>query len=176
MPGLHEIELKLRIAQTSDALEQLKQHLRIYSSFVKYKIRQVSGPGQKANTRARNLVTRLRQKAMRSAERYKMCRAALEVLDPTGDWKERLRPLLAGDIQAPNGSSPDDVITPMSRRSKGNGEGFRNISWIWRVRREAREDQVDAEGNIVISEEDLNSCKPFNFRDVLRSTEHYIQI
>lgn len=68
MAGLHDIESKLRIAQASDALEQLKQHLSVYSGFVHYKITQVSGPGQKANTCARNLLIRFKRKITRSAD------------------------------------------------------------------------------------------------------------
>lgn len=62
MPGLHDIELKLHVAQASDALEQLKQHLCVYSGLIRYKIKHVSGPGQKANTRARALILQLREK------------------------------------------------------------------------------------------------------------------
>ncbi len=89
MSGLHEIEQQFRIAQASDALEQLKQQLCVYSGLVRYKIKQVSGPGQRANTRARNLLVRFREKITRCAERYKVSRAALERLDPTGDWQEQ---------------------------------------------------------------------------------------
>ncbi len=163
MHGLHEIELKLRIAQANDALEQLKQHLCVYSGLVHYKITQVSGPGQKANTRARSLLDRFWEKVMRCAERYKIARAALETLDPTGNWQERFKPLLASDLKGPNGRSPDDAIAAMSKRAKRTGEGLREVSWIWRVRRQLphlnAEASANIEGSKVTSEADLDGRK-----------------
>lgn len=159
MYGLHGIEFKLRIAQASDTLEQLKQQLCIYSGFVHYKITQVSGPGQKANTRARNLLERLKEKITRCAERYRVSRAALEKLDPTGDWQELLRPLMTSDIQGPNGSSLDDPAPAMSRKSKrlrSNGKGVRQLSWIWRVRRQVPHSNA---------EPDLDKCERSFFQD-----------
>ncbi len=165
-PGLREIELKMRMAQISDALEQLKQQLCVYSSFVHYKITQVSGLGQKANTRARCLLLRLREKVMRCADRYRTSRAALDALDPTGDWRGQFRPLLASDLKGPNGTSPDDdVILAMSKCSKRTGEGLRELSWIWRVRcklpRSSTEELAGAEGNGLTSEADLDCCESF---------------
>ncbi len=161
--GLHELELKMRLAQTSDALENLKQQLCVYSGFVHFKIKHVSGPGQKANTRARNLLVRLREKITQCAERYRASRAALETLDLTGDWRGRFKPLLASDIQGPNGASPDDMVAAMSKRSKrrkGTGEGLRELSWIWRVRRTASEG---------ITEADLDKCE-FSFLNAFLHT------
>ncbi len=157
MLGLHEIELKMRLAQTSDALEHLKQQLCIYSGFVRFKIKHVSGPGQKANTRARNLLLRLREKVAQCADRYRVSRAALESLDFSGDWQGHFKPLLASDVKGPNGSSPDDVVVAMSKRSKrrkGTGEGSRQLSWIWRVRRTA-----STEGSESITEADVDKCE-----------------
>ncbi len=170
MPGLHEIELKLRIAQISDAFEQMKHHLCIYSSAIHYKITQVSGPGQKANTRARVLLTRLRERVKRCAERYRVSRAALEILSPTGDWQERFRPLLASDIKGPNGCSMDDPVAAMSKRPKrlrGTGEGLRQISWIWRVRRRVPHANAEETSSAeAATENDLDKCKSC-FRAVL---------
>ncbi len=161
MLGLHEIELKMRLAQTSDTLEHLKQQLCVYSGFVRYKIKDVSGPGQKANTRARNLLIRLREKIERCADRYRASRAALEILDFSGDWQGNFKALLASDVQGPNGTSPDDTIAAMSKQSKrrkGTGEGLRQLSWIWRVRRTAR-----TEGSGSITEANVDKCGFFLF-------------
>ncbi len=181
MPKLHEMELKMRIAQTTDALEQLKQHLCIFSSFVRYKILQVSGPGQKANTCARNISLRLREKVTRCAERYRASRAALEILDSSGDWQDILKPLLESDIQGPNGGSPDDVVVPMSKRSKRSkrtGEGFRQISWIWRVRRPDlntnSEGLGNAEGSRRATVADVDKCEFSYFRDLLYWIQSFI--
>lgn len=160
MPGLHDTELKLRVAQTSDALEQVMQQLCIHSGFIHYKIKHVSGPGQKANTRARSVLLRLMDKVNRCAKRYMASYAALEILDPTGDWRDYFRPLLTSDLKGPNGRSLDDAIVGMSKRSKHTGEGHRELSWIWRVRRKHSntEDLTSAESR-VISESDLDKCE-----------------
>ncbi len=157
MPRLREVELKLRISQINDSLEQLKHQLCVYSGLVHYKITQVSGPGQKSNTRAQNLLVRLWEKIMRCAEQYRASRAALELLNPTGDWQQFFRPLLASDMQGPNGMSPDDVVAPMARQSKrlrGTGEGVRQLSWIWRIWRPA-----NTEGSEGTTEVDLDKCE-----------------
>lgn len=161
MPSLHDIEAKLRVAQTSDALEQVKQQLCIYSGFIHYKIKHVSGPGQKANTRARSVLLRLMAKVNRSAERYRASYAALEVLHPTGDWRDSFRPLLTSDLKGPNGKPLDDVIASMPKRSKPTGEGHRELSWIWRVRRtySYTEDLAASADSGVISESDLDKCE-----------------
>lgn len=164
--GLRDIELKMRITQASDALEQLKQELCVYSGLVHYKITQVSGPGQKANMRALNLLVRFRTKFTRCAERYRAARAALEVLDPTGDWQDYFRPLSDSDIQGPNGKSPKDGVAGNSKASKrlrGAGEGVRQLSWIWRVQHTAKSERTR-----VPSEADLDKCESLSFRDPLR--------
>ncbi len=166
MSGLHGIELKLRFAQTSDALEQLKQNLCVYSGLVHYKITQVSGPGQKANTRARTLLVRLREKINRCADRYRRSLTALETLDPKGDWQENFRPLTKSDIQGPNGRSPDNEVAAMSKqskRSRGTGEGLRQLSWIWRIRRTG-----GAGGSRLTAEADLDKCESLFFTDLPR--------
>lgn len=132
--GLHKTEATLRIAQANDALEQLKAHLCVYSGLVNYKIAQVSGPGLRANTRARNMLTRYRDKITGCAERYMTARSSLELLDADGDWKSYLRPLLLADITGPNGNSPHDEPGKSMRKAfTGMGEGYRELSWIWRV-------------------------------------------
>ncbi len=174
MSGLHKIELKLRIAQAGDALEQLKHHLCVYSGLVHYKIRQVSGPGQKANTRARSLLMRIYEKVTRTAERYRVSRAALEVLDPTGDWRDIYRLLLKKDIQGPNGKSLDDMdgVLKMSKRSKRTGEGLRELSWIWRVRckvtlsEQPSIEGASVEGSATKTETDVDRCEFFLSRNL----------
>ena len=54
--NLREKERRLRLAQAEDSLVELKRLLRISMSLQDYKIRQI-GPSQKANTRARSMIT-----------------------------------------------------------------------------------------------------------------------
>lgn len=182
MPGLRETELKLQIAQASDALEQLKHHLCVHSSFIHYKIKQVSGPGQKANTHARNILGRLREKFTRSAEKYRVSCATLVLLDPTGDCNEYLKPLLPSDLKGPNGNSPDDLVASMSKRSKpsrGNSEGFREVSWIWRVRRRVSPtngELASIEGSRLMSELDLDKYEYLNSKEPCIECNRYNQV
>ena len=48
-----------------------------------------------------------------------MAHKALSVLDPNGDWRYRLQPLLKEDIRGPTRTDDD------------KGEGRRELSWIW---------------------------------------------
>ena len=75
--ALIKMEIMLRDAQASDALQHIKNRLCTYQSLVHYKIVQVSGPGVAANARARNLLKRFKTIIRRSANRYRAARAAL---------------------------------------------------------------------------------------------------
>ena len=115
--GLGEKEQRLRRAQAEDALIELRRLLRITGGLWQYKQTQV-GPGQKANTRARSLITRFQSKVMHTANRYRAARQALLALDPHGGWIMRLRELKADDVKGP-------------KRDDDEAEGTRQLSWIW---------------------------------------------
>jgi hypothetical protein len=85
--GLLEKECRLRLAEADDALVALRRQLRITTSVFNYKKTHVSGTGQKANTRARTLLSQLTTKTRLIADRYRAARKALLVLDPDGDWQ-----------------------------------------------------------------------------------------
>jgi hypothetical protein len=120
--GLPDLERRLRLAQAEDALAELRRLLRITMGLTHYKATQV-GPSQRTSTRARALISRFWDKIARCAERYRVARAALLVLDANGDWCTRLRPLEDQDIKAP-------------RKDDDEAEGTRELSWIWRVERQ----------------------------------------
>ena len=119
-------ELRLRIAQADDSLADIRHLRRLITGLTNFKKLNVSGTGNKPNTRMRTLHNRMMNKIDRSANRYIAARRALLSLDPTGgDWKERLQELdKKKDIRGP-GRDPDDPT------SKGRYE----ISWIWSVSR-----------------------------------------
>lgn len=137
--GLAEKERALRLAQATDALEQVRGQLCTYQGLVHYKITQISGPGQNANARARNLLSRFKKSIQQTASRYRAARAALESLRGANDWMQYLKPLLDSDLRGPNGSLSNET-TMLSQMSRGRlnptdglGEGRREISWIWKV-------------------------------------------
>jgi hypothetical protein len=117
--GLVDKECRLRLAEANDALVALRRQLRITSGVFNYKKTHVSGTGQRANTRARTLLSQLTTKTRLIADRYRAARNALSVLDPNGNWQRRLLPLRSEDIRAPT-MTDDDV-----------SEGRRELSWIW---------------------------------------------
>ncbi|KAH7924727.1 hypothetical protein BV22DRAFT_1129623 [Leucogyrophana mollusca] len=121
VPGLVEKEKRLRLAQAHDALTELRRLLQILATLRCYKKKQISGPGQRANTRARALITLFGDKTEHCADRYRAACSALLVLDPEGDWVTDLKPLNAGDVKGPH-RNDDDL-----------GEGTRELSWIWLV-------------------------------------------
>jgi hypothetical protein len=84
---LAEKECRLRLAESNDALVALRCQLRITSSVFNYKKNHVSGTGQRANTRARALLSQLTMKTRLIADRYRAARNALSVLDPNGTWQ-----------------------------------------------------------------------------------------
>ena len=165
--GLVALETKLRIAQAGDALDRLKHHLCVYSGLVTYKIRQVSGPGQKANTRARNLLNRFKSKIDRSVDRYRAARLALEVLLPTGEWQTYFKPLQSHHIRGPNGVLASDAeFDGDMRPSLREGEGRRELSWLWIGKQSWRQlvnmaDSTEPSilANMVANEDDLDPCK-----------------
>jgi hypothetical protein len=117
---LQEKEKRLRLAQAEDTLVELKRLLRISMSLQDYKIRQI-GPSQRANTRARSMITRFREKINRCADRYRAAHSALTALDPGGSWDEEFLELRQEHVRGP-GRALDD-----------QSEGRRELSWIWLV-------------------------------------------
>jgi hypothetical protein len=112
-------ERRLRLAEADDALAALRRQLRITTGVFNYKKTHVSGTGQKANTRARTILSQLTAKARLIADRYRAARRALATLDPNGDWQHRLLPLRSEDIRGPTRTDDDE------------SEGRRELSWIW---------------------------------------------
>ena len=117
--GLVDKEFRLRLAEADDALVALRRQLRITTGIFNYKKTHVSGTGQRANTRARTLLSQLTSKTRLIADRYRAARKALAILDPNGDWNRRLLPLRTEDIRGPTRTDDDE------------SEGRRELSWIW---------------------------------------------
>lgn len=131
-PGLLDKEKRLRLAEAEDSLAALRRQLRIMNGVFNYKKTHVSGSGQRANTRARTLMSRVTDKTRLFAERYRAARQYLAVLDPNGEWQRHLLPLLTKDVRGP-GRNEDEP-----------SEGRRELSWIWLLRpRQANETQGD---------------------------------
>jgi hypothetical protein len=77
-------EWELRQAQAFDALDDLRRHLRLHSHLYKFKDNQLRG--QRANTRAAGVITKVELNIKTDSERYNRAWTALAIL--SGDLQE----------------------------------------------------------------------------------------
>ena len=140
---MREAERRLREPQANDALAEIRRLCRIITGLWLFKKINVSGTGNRPNTRMLDMYNRLYSKLQRAAHCYCTAYTALHALDPTGSGTERLRKLDLADIRGP-GRDPDNPEDAKS--SKGRFEP----SWIWLVPRslcERGNDQTEEEFN-----------------------------
>ncbi|PPQ76961.1 hypothetical protein CVT24_009371 [Panaeolus cyanescens] len=120
LPAISRKEARLREAQADDALRGIRRQRRVMQGLGIFKKLNVSGTGNRANTRMTTLYNQFAEKLARFATEYRRARAALLVLDPNGKWKERLKELREEDIRGP--AKDDDE----------NASRY-EPSWIWLV-------------------------------------------
>lgn len=125
LQSICQLERRLREPQADDALAEIRHHRRVIQGLWQFKRLNVSGTGNKPNTRMLNLYKRFNDKTERAAAKYRFARDALDVLDPRGPWSKRFRELNKKDISGP-GRDPDDTTTTNSSYEP---------SWIWLVPR-----------------------------------------
>jgi hypothetical protein len=149
--GLAAMEDRLRYAEASDALEDLRHQLRTRSFTNRFKVANVTG--QIHNTRARETQHRIDDK-VRSAElRYRRARWALLNLRGKGAWEDTLQVLEHSDVRALNereltAQEKEDIRRVREKAGiivdgdevnaervaatvAAVGEGQRRPSWIW---------------------------------------------
>ena len=136
MKPICEMERRLREAQADDALAEIRRQQRVIQGLWQFKKINVSGTGNRPNTRMLTLYNRINVKIMRCADCYCRARTALVTLDPEGQWQERLKVLRNEDIRGP-GKEPDD------RSSNSRFEP----SWIWLVSRVISSGETEDEFN-----------------------------
>jgi hypothetical protein len=122
IPKIAEIERKLRVAQADDALADIRRQRRLITGLYTFKKLNLSGQGNRPNTRIRAIFNRMTTKTDRLAERYRAAHSALGALDPdpAASWRLRLRSLEAKDVRGPG-------------REIGESQGRHVESWIWLV-------------------------------------------
>ncbi|KAG6823090.1 hypothetical protein H0H92_011430 [Tricholoma furcatifolium] len=116
-------EERLRFAHADDALAEIRRHRRILSGLYQFKKLNVSGTGNRPNTRMYSLFKRFNNRIDHFASRYHLAYTALSNLNPSGIWKSRFQILKPEDISGP-GRDDTDI-------SNGRFEP----SWIWLVPR-----------------------------------------
>ena len=135
LPELKEVcdaERCLREPQSYDALADVRRLRRIIQGLWQFKKLNVSGTGNRPNTRMLGMYTRIEYKLQRAANRYRIAYSALLALDPNGAWKERLKELKPTDLRGPgrDPDNPEDAKTSNGRFTP---------SWIWLVPRPPHE-------------------------------------
>jgi len=132
---LMEYEWRLRTAQAQDALNELRDGLRIRSHQWKIKRRDVHGVA--ANTRAQANICRQQEKIDSSALKYRVTRKALVQLAPAlgkQGWEAVLPVLKPEDVRGMRDDEPVLHVRSKAhskRKAPGTSEGKRKISWIW---------------------------------------------
>jgi hypothetical protein len=138
--GLVDMECRLRRADTSDALEELRRQLRTRTALNRWKVNNITG--QRPNTRARNILHSNDLRIHIAKMRYRKSRGCVFALIGPGDWEKTLRPLRDEDVRglpekavlAHEQEEIDRLQTGMeSARAMVTqiGEGHRVLSWIW---------------------------------------------
>jgi hypothetical protein len=116
-------EWELRYAQAGDALEEIRQYLRLRDYMYTFKRDWLRG--QSANTRAQNALSHVEGRATAAAEKYRAAHTALSslahVLRKVG-WDHKYKVL-----------ERKNDIRGMSVPKRGESEGRRQLSWIWLV-------------------------------------------
>jgi hypothetical protein len=95
--SLAEIETRLREAQMSEALGELRRQLRkrLYAGTLKNK----NGNGQEYWLRSNTFIAQIQTNVRGSQQRYNRARSAMLHLSPSGDWQETYQKLEEGDIR-----------------------------------------------------------------------------
>ena len=157
VPGLTEIEDRLRFAQASEALNELRCQLtkRTYAS--RYRTANISS--QNHFTRFRELQEQTDSKIKAACSCYRVARNALVHLRGKGNWEQKLQELRPEDIRGLSEKALVDEekeerkrtreIAGISESTGGGldenqelpttvfnphlavGEGYRTLSWIW---------------------------------------------
>jgi hypothetical protein len=135
-PGLSKSlarEVQLRIAQADDALADIRHHLRIISGLWQFKKVNISGTGNRPNTRMRSLFNRFNHRMRQSVLRYRAARSALLAanLEQQLEWKDRLKDLKDSDVRGPG--KDDFYLQEPGSANYGASKGRYEISWIWLV-------------------------------------------
>jgi hypothetical protein len=147
LPELKEIsnlERRLREPQADDALAEIRRQRRVIQGLWLFKRLNVSGTGNRPNTRMLGLYKRFNNKTDRAAQKYRVAWCALSTLDPGGSWAGRLKELTPKDVSGP-GRDPDDSTTSNSRYEP---------SWIWLVQRVPQSSRSGSE--LHIGEDEFN--------------------
>ncbi|KZP08329.1 hypothetical protein FIBSPDRAFT_914302 [Athelia psychrophila] len=116
---LVEYEFWLRMAQAFKALEEIHRHLHLRTHMYRYKDRHVVG--QRANTRSRNLLSRVQTKDTQLQEL-----SDEDIRAFTDDSEKEQERKGRKTAQGKRGNAAQ-------KKAQALGEGHKTLSWIWKV-------------------------------------------
>lgn len=128
VPSLAAMEERLRDAQMYDSLNTLRKHLHDRARIAIFK--RLNVRHQRPNTRARQALDTNEAKSQTVAEKYRAARLAKIALTGPGEWENKWRHLVAGDIRTML-AEDDPVNSTASMPPTVPSEGRRKTSWIW---------------------------------------------
>jgi len=126
LPELEDIcqlEQCLREPQAEDALAEIRRQRWVIQGLWHFKKLNISGTGNRPNTKMLTLYKCFENKTQRAAEKYRSAWHALGRLDPNGSWLGQLKELKKEHISGP-GREPNDVSNSRYQPT-----------WIWLVPR-----------------------------------------
>ncbi|KAK7008533.1 CxC2 domain-containing protein [Favolaschia claudopus] len=139
IPGLIEMEAKLRVAQCENSLASLRSRLHAKRHLISF--RNTSITGQVRSTKARTLIGEVGERVESYANRYRQGRAALIALKGI-EAHPHLRELRPEDVQLDGDAEESDTAARKKLAMIGAGRGARAprnapgtskrvMSWIW---------------------------------------------
>jgi hypothetical protein len=134
-------EVQLRTAQADDALADIRHQLRVISGLWQFKKANISGTGNRHNTRMRALFNRFSHRLKGTVLRYRAAHLALLSADPEGEWKDRLKDLVDTDVRGPG--KDDFYMQEAGNKTAGASKSRYEVSWIWLVPRSKSEVEAD---------------------------------
>lgn len=147
-PQIEAIEARLRFAEASDALEDLRRGLRMRTVTNRFNVKNITG--QRANTRAQGVQHQVDVRIHAAKIRYRYAWEAYARLVGSGTWERVLQVLEDDDVRAMNerALTAEEKAEEERLREGGflneletggvaaagvavMGEGRRTLSWIW---------------------------------------------
>ena len=119
--GVVASEKELRFAQLEDALNDLRRARRIRRGFINFHTVQLTGEGQKTQTKSQAVMRTVQERIDKCVRRYRLARGALLCLDPSEEWQGLYLPLTDADSRGP-GKEPEET---------SSSDGRYAPSWIW---------------------------------------------
>ncbi|KAK7028741.1 hypothetical protein R3P38DRAFT_2937983 [Favolaschia claudopus] len=133
-----QYEYRLRVAQASEALHEVRRLLLVRTHL--YKMKDTHARGVKQNTRSADKIAALNDQIKRAAATYRVARVALVNLGPALDrreWEWTLFPLQEDDVRGlPQALFHDPERKKKKTKRARKSKQDRPLSWIWVTRGE----------------------------------------